>query len=151
MKTHRIPDPSDERLEKLLSELDRLEARSEFLVELSLDERCALPKLDEDREQFTRRALDLAREHPELLPAHVDPDRMLKGLAFRKRALELFERSNKVTERLDDSIVASGSEAYVTALNVLQSLASRAEVDPSLKEELEELQRLFQPWEDLLH
>lgn len=150
MKKHDVPDPTDERLELVLSELKRLLSRTDFLTELSLDERCALPKLDDDRELFTQQALELGKGHPELLPPQVDIDRLQKGLEFRKKAMELFEMSNHLTERLDDSIVLSGSEAYVAALSIYQALASKVKEEPEFKEAYEQLQRLFEPWEQIV-
>lgn len=150
MKKHEVPDPADERLDAVLSELKRLVSRTDFLTELSLDERCALPKLDEDRELFAHQALELGKFHPELLPPHVDVRRLQKGLEFRRKAMELFEMSNHLTERLDDSIVISGSEAYVAALSVYQALSQRVEDEPSLREDYEQLQRLFEPWEHVV-
>ncbi len=138
------------KVEELLSDLESLEARTAFLLELSLDERCALPKLDEDRETFTQKALEIGKARPELLPEHVDVDRLVCGLELRRKLIELFKVSNKVTERIDDTITASGSEAYVTALNVLQAMDAKLEEDPSLQEPYEQLQRLFEPWENII-
>ncbi len=151
MKNYCLPEPSDERIGEIKKLLNELESRTDFLLELSLDERCALPKLDEDRERFTQEALLLGKQYPECLPPHSEVDRLLEGMAFRREVKELFEKSNTVTERLDDSIVASGSQAYVVALNVVQALEVRAKADPSLQGELEQLRRLFEPWENILH
>lgn len=147
---HRTLDPEDPRLEELRSELEGLMGRSEFLLELSMDERCALPKLDEDRKQFTYRALEVGKEHPELLPPHIDIERLQKGLEFRERAFELFEKSNRITARLDDSIIASGSEAYLAALTIFQALASKSDDSSTLRDEHQQLQRLFEPWENIV-
>ncbi|MFB6257500.1 MAG: hypothetical protein ABEH38_02315 [Flavobacteriales bacterium] len=150
MRTRELPYPSDDRIESLRSELKSLESRIDFLLRLSMDERCALPKLDEDRELFTRRALEVGKEHPELLPGHIQVELLEQGLEFRKKVLELFEMSNEITERLDDTAVASGSEAYVTALSIYQALTVRVERDPSLEGELQHLRRLFEPWEQVI-
>ncbi|MFB6259063.1 MAG: hypothetical protein ABEH38_10235 [Flavobacteriales bacterium] len=144
---HKTPFDS---IDGIRSDLENLEARTRCLIELSLDERCALPKLDEDRERFTQKALEIGRQRPELLPEYVDLERLETGLELRRRLMQLFQISNKVTERIDDTIIASGSEAYVTALNVLQAMDAKLKEDPSLQEPYDQLQRLFEPWEHIV-
>lgn len=150
MKNYDFHKTPWERIEKIHSELEILKTRTDCLIELSLDERCAFPKLDEDRERFTQKALEIGSERPELLPQHVDLERLKLGLELREKLVELFELSNKVTERIDDTITASGSEAYVTALNVLQAMSAKLEHDPSLQDSYDQLQRLFEPWENII-
>lgn len=139
----------EERIMDLEKGLERLESRTGFLRKLSLDERCALPKLDEDRERFTREALNMARQRPELLPPHSNLGELEEGLELRNKLRGVFERSNKMTERLDDTIVSCGAEAYITALAFFRTLSVEAERDPELEKDLKYLNRLFQPWEEV--
>lgn len=149
MRVEDLAKPSDSKLEELLAELERLNSRSNFLLRLSLDERIAFPKLDEDREAFTQRALRLGEERPELLPPGSDVEVLKEGIELRDKLRDLFEASNRLTERLDDTIIACGSEAYLTALAVYKAVEVKSDEDPTLRKEREGLQRLFEPWEHI--
>lgn len=89
-----------------------------FLIDVSPDDRRAMPKLGDRNRAFTRKALEIATHTPDFLPRSFDIDEM-------RRDLELFEALQpmllalvQLQELIEDTAVTAGSEAYVAALEV---------------------------------
>src|SRR3989441_7111182 len=78
--------------------------RLPFLIDLTTAERVILPKLGDKTQPFVRKAVDIALQHPELLPAgFLDEMRkdaeLLDGLSPIRLAIDLLQK------QIDDTVV----------------------------------------------
>jgi len=55
--------------EAVMTALGVIRERLPFLIDLTTAERVILPKLGDKTQPFVKKAVDIARQHPELLPA----------------------------------------------------------------------------------
>lgn len=108
-------DFSAQDLEAVMAALETIREKLPFLVGLSTDERRRLSKLGRKSQTFAHQALDMASQHPELMPACLN-------LEEARRDMNLFISLNPVLQTLSelqrlvkDTQTVAGSEAYATA------------------------------------
>ena len=100
-----------------------------FLVNLTAQERIALPKMGSNSQTFVAKALEIATNNPQFVPPYVDMAAMRKDydLAVRLQGIEM--QLAALCEKASDTAMAAGSEAYVTALTLYNSLKAAAKVN----------------------
>ena len=91
--------------------------RLPFLIDLTTAERVTLAKLGDKTQPFVRKAVDIALQHPELLPAgFLDEMRkdaqLLASLSPIRLAIDLLQK------QIDDTALQVGAEAYAAARTV---------------------------------
>ncbi len=101
-----------------------------FLIGLSTDERITLPKMNVVNKQFVQDAINAISNNTELFPAYLNPAEMKKDFNLFNQLDELVTLSMQLTEKLRDTQILAGSEAYVSALSVYRMMeaASKAGV-----------------------
>jgi hypothetical protein len=123
----------DNRISAALSQADRqavldavntIRQKLPFLVDLSPDERKALPKIGDTGRGFVARALEVAEQNPDILPRSFDVAEMRKDLELFDALLPVVTALAQLNELLDDTYTAVGSEAYAAALLVYQYVRS---------------------------
>ncbi len=90
--------------EAVMTALCVIRERLPFLIDLTTAERVILPKLGDKTQPFVRKAVDIALQHPELLPAgFLDEMRkdaqLLDGLSPIRLAIDLLQK------QIDDTVV----------------------------------------------
>jgi hypothetical protein len=90
--------------------------RMPFLQGLTLDERRKLPKISRTNKLFVADALDVARENPEVLPYYLTVDELDKDYTLFQQLNELMLPLAQLTERVRDTQILAGSEAYQASL-----------------------------------
>ena len=103
--------------EAVMTALGVIRERLPFLIDLTTAERVILPKLGDKTQPFVRKAVDIALQHPELLPAgFLDEMRkdaqLLVGLSPIRLAIDLLQK------QIDDTVVQLGAEANAAARTV---------------------------------
>ncbi|MCG8364511.1 MAG: hypothetical protein MJA27_14430 [Pseudanabaenales cyanobacterium] len=108
-------DFTDKDLKAVMDALETIREKLPFLVGLSVEERRRLSKLGRKSQTFTHQALDMATQHPELMPACLN-------LEEARRDMNLFVSLNPVLQVLSelqrlvkDTQTVAGSEAYAAA------------------------------------
>jgi hypothetical protein len=104
--------------EAVMTAIATIKAKLPFLIDLTMEERKALPKMGDKSLAFVSKALEVATQNPDFLPRSFDLEEM-------RRDVELFEAMYPVVmalaqlqELMDDTYMAVGSEAYAAALAV---------------------------------
>jgi hypothetical protein len=133
---------SDKDLEAIQAAIATLRDKLSFAVALSPNERKRLSKIGLKNQTFTERALQLAKQHPELVPPGVNVD-------AAQRDLDLFLAITPVTTALgelqnlaEDTQTIVGSEAYAAARAAYKS-AKAMGVGIGLDDALNDLSRRF--------
>jgi hypothetical protein len=106
-----------------------IEQNLAFLVNLTPQERQALPKMGNATQTFVAKALEIAANNPQFVPPYVDLAAMRKDydLSVRLQGIEMQLAS--LLEKASDTAMAAGSEAFVTALTLYNSLKAAAKVN----------------------
>lgn len=96
------------------------------LKTLTPEQRRKLPKMGDGTEPFVTKAIEYAKSNPEFLPSFVSAANMEHDFKAVATLNNLVRPLRQMIDSLDDSIMLSGSEAYVAALsyynNVKQGL-----------------------------
>jgi hypothetical protein len=101
--------------------------RLPFLVDLSVEERKALPKMGDKSRAFVSKALEVAIQNPDFLPRSFDLDEMRKDVQLFEAIYSLVMPLAQLQELMDDTYTLVGSEAYAAHYRSIptQKLANR--------------------------
>lgn len=95
---------------------------STYMVALTPEERRILPKMSDGNAPFVDKALHYASTNPELVPAYINVDEMEIDTKAVNDLSQLYRLAEKLCSGLNDTIMLSGSEAYVSALAFYKSV-----------------------------
>ncbi len=83
-----------------------------FLVNLNSNERIRMAKLSRGRVDFVDTSLVHVIANPEYFPAYVSVEEFAKDMALRESLHRIRAELSALTERIDDTILLTDSEAY---------------------------------------
>ena len=126
----------------VIDALDTVRQKLPFLVDLSPDERRALPRMGDKSRGFVAQALEVAEQNPDILPRSFDPAEMRKDVELLNALSPVLSALAQLNELVEDTHVAVGSEAYAAALLVYQ-YARAAGKGPALDSALDSLGQRF--------
>ncbi len=132
--------PEDKRA--VLDLILKMEERLHFLVALSAEERHELPKMGDRSQAFVHKTVEVAREHPEVLPEDFDVEGLARDVALYDALQPIVFAIMQLQELLVDTITAAGSDAYVTALQVYEA-AQAAQIATPLDALMTEMKVYF--------
>ncbi len=113
-----------------------------FLIDLTPEERSALPRMGDGSRAFVSKALEVARQNPDILPRSFDVEEMRKDVELLEALTPIRLALTQLFELFDDTYVEIGSEAYSAGLNVYQ-YARSAGKGPALDSALDALAQRF--------
>jgi len=96
----------------------------EFAIELHLDNKRELKTLGDRSLPFTEQAFLLTTQQPKLIPAFVSIEEFSKDFNLFKQSKELIKLLEVLLERLNDTSIAAGSDAFSTARKIYDSVKS---------------------------
>lgn len=102
----------------VMNALVTIKQKLPFLIDLSTDQRKALPKMGDKSRAFVSKALEVATQNPDFLPRSFDIDEMRKDVELYEALYPIVLAFAQLQELLDDTHVTIGSEAYAAALQV---------------------------------
>ena len=97
-----------------------------FLLGLTNEERMALPKINVANKAFTEDAINSMVNNPSLLPAYFNVAEIQKDVTLFAQLDELNTLVNQLGERINDTQLLAGSEAYVSALAAYRNFEAAA-------------------------
>jgi hypothetical protein len=89
-----------------------------FLIGLSNSEKRKLNKMGDKSLAFVDRALSIAKQNPEMLPANFDLEEFKRDVTLYHALTPVTIAISKLNELLDGTKMAVGSDAYTSALEV---------------------------------
>lgn len=92
-----------------------------FLLDLSPEDRQALPKMGDKSRAFVSQALQIAEQDDSYLPRSFDVADMRQDVVLAEAMYPIFVALKQLSELVDDTYVQVGSEAYTAGLIVYQS------------------------------
>lgn len=134
----------EKKLGKALEALRVLDESLTGLIVLTEDDRDALPKYGDKSMGFVEKALEFGKQRPDLLPTYFSLEEMEKDMKARTDLRKLLSPVKSLTEKIYDSYLLTGSEAFLAALRIYDNL-KKADHDgvPGLTFMIEELQKRF--------
>lgn len=115
-----------------------------LLITLTNTERITTPKMGDGTEPFVEKSLEYFKSNPEFALPYLDVVEMEKDFKASKELRNLLNPLEQLIQRLDDSILQAGSEAYVTSLAYYTGVKNAARMNiPGAKVVHEELRNRF--------
>ena len=120
---------SDNRISASLSQADQqaviaaintIREKLPFLVDLSPEERRSLLRMGDKSRGFVTQALEVAMLNPDILPRSFDAAEMRKDVDLLASLSPVMASLSQLSELVEDTYMAVGSEAYASALLVYQ-------------------------------
>ncbi|HWS98989.1 MAG TPA: hypothetical protein VN256_01875 [Pyrinomonadaceae bacterium] len=119
----------DNRISATLSDADRqavmdavntIRQKLPFLIDLTPEERRGLPKMGDRSRVFVSQALEVATQNPNILPGGFDAAEMRKDVELLSALDPILTAFKQLSELVEDTYMAVGSEAYTSALLIYQ-------------------------------
>jgi hypothetical protein len=98
-----------------------------FLVGLTTDERIALPSINVSNKAFTEDAISAGLNNPTLIPSYVSVGSMQNDMLLFTQLDEIIMMTKQLLEKMEDTQLLAGSEAYTSALTLYKLFGSAAD------------------------
>ena len=136
---------SPDDLQKVITDVESLNTTLKpLLTSLTVEQRIELPKMGDGTEPFVEKALDYVNSNPEFAPPYVKAEEMAIDFKAVKELLSIYRPLYQLVQQLDDSIMLSGSEAYIGSLAYYNSVKMATRMSaPGAKAIYEDLQQRF--------
>jgi hypothetical protein len=142
---------SENRISAKLSATDRdavmqaistIKEKLPFLIDLTTEDRRTIVKMGDKSRAFVSKALEVATQNPNFLPRSFDIEEMRRDLALYEALYPVLLSLTQLQELVDDTCMASGSEAYAAALAVYNYAKASGDV-AGLDSVIDEMGRRF--------
>ncbi|MEH1823196.1 MAG: hypothetical protein V7L31_29675 [Nostoc sp.] len=133
--------PAD--IQEIKAAFATIQAKLPFLVTLSVEERRKLFKMGDKSLAFVNTSLTAAQSNRDILPASFDVDEFVRDYQLAVTLSELLIGLRQLTEQVDDTLMAVGSETMSSSLTVYDYVKTAAKKTPGLKTIAEQLGERF--------
>lgn len=130
-------------IQEIKAALETIQQKLPFLITLSVEERRKLYKMGDKSLTFVNNSLTAAQSNRDILPASFDLEEFLRDYQLAATLTELLLGLRQVTEQVDDTLMAVGSEAMTSSLTVYDYVKTAAKKTPGLKTLAEQLGERF--------
>ncbi len=100
--------------------IDTIRQKLPFLIDLTPEERRALPRFGDKSRGFVEQALRIAEQNPDILPRSFDVGEMRRDVELYSALSAVHAALAQLFELVDDTLTEAGAEAYAAALLVYQ-------------------------------
>lgn len=107
--------------------LQTIAANLPFLVGLTTEERIALPSINVSNKAFTEDAINAGVNNPALIPSYVSVVNMKNDMLLFTQLDEIIMMTKQLLEKMEDTQLLAGSEAYTSALTLYKLFGSAAD------------------------
>jgi len=134
---------ADQDLQEVKQAIATIQKKLPFLVTLNAIERKRLFKMGDKRLAFVQTSLNAAQSNRNILPASFDLDGFSNDYRLAISLMDIEMQLNQLSEQVDDTLLAVGSEAMISSLTVYDYVKTAAKKTPGLKSIAEQLGHLF--------
>lgn len=126
----------------VLDAINTIRQKLPFLIDLTPEERRTLLRMGDKSRGFVTQALTVAEQNEDILPRSFDVAEMRKDVELLDALASIMASLSQLTELVEDTYMAVGSESYASALLVYQ-FARAAGKGPALDGALDALGQRF--------
>lgn len=137
-------DLSDANRDKSLADVKDVWSVLSFLVNISDDDKRAIPKMGPKSIGWVEKCLEYAAANPQFLPPYLAPQKLSGDVNLAKQLGPIVDAVNQLHSALDSTYAVVGSEAYVESLSFYNSVRDAAKRNiPGAKAIYDDLQKRF--------
>lgn len=107
--------------------LETINTNLPFLIGLTIEERISLPAIDVNNKTFTQDAINAGLNNASLIPSYVSIPNMELDITLFNQLDEIIMLHKQLLEKLQDTQLLAGSEAYVSALALYKLFGAAAD------------------------
>ncbi|WP_139559623.1 hypothetical protein [Methylotetracoccus oryzae] len=128
MSTHTLPTKTltEQEVAEIVTMLEALKAKFDFLITLTAQERRQLPKLGERSIGFEEKCAQHMASHPEFLPGFVALDEINLERTLRGQLMRCFAPLQALSSAMEDTLMAVGSDIWLADLAFYHSAQDAA-------------------------
>ncbi|MBN3947969.1 MAG: hypothetical protein HWQ38_16510 [Nostoc sp. NMS7] len=130
-------------IQEIKAALQTVQKKMPFLITLSTEERRKLVKMGDKSLAFVNNSVTAAQSNREILPATFDVEELVQDYQLATALTELLISMQQLTEQVDDTLMAVGSEAMTGSLTVYDYVKTASKKTPGLKSVAEQLGERF--------
>ncbi|MEH2117357.1 hypothetical protein [Nostoc sp.] len=134
---------SPEDIQEIKAALQIIAQKMPFLIALTAQERRKLFKMGDKSLAFVNNSVNAAQSNPEIFPASFDIEEFILDYQLVTTLSELLISIRQLSEQVDDTLLAVGSEAMLGSLTVYDYVKIAAKKTPGLKTVAEVLSDRF--------
>jgi hypothetical protein len=134
---------SPQDIEAIKAALQTVQEKLPFLITLSNEERRSLLKMGDKSLAFVNNSITAAQSNRNILPASFDVEELVRDYQLATALTEVLISMRQITEQVDDTLLAVGSEAMSSSLTVYDYVKTAAKKTPGLKTVAEQLGERF--------
>lgn len=128
--------------DSVLAAIATIRQKLPFLIDLTSQERSGLVKFGDKSRAFVSKALEVATQNPSALPRSFNVEEMKTDVQLYEDLQPILMAINKLQDLVEDTVMETGSEAYVAALAVYQYVKASGAGD-ALEVAADDLSRRF--------
>jgi hypothetical protein len=136
----------DKELKEIQAEVKALKGRLEkYLISLKPEERKTLAKMSDKTVPFVEKVTEYVISHPEFVPPFLQTEELMIDVKAYGDLILVYREVEQLCIHLDDTVMMSGSEAYMAALAYYHSVKQAAKMNvPNAKSIYEDLKQRFE-------
>ncbi|MGE0076273.1 MAG: hypothetical protein AB7S48_00275 [Bacteroidales bacterium] len=135
---------SAEAIANILAAVVIIEQNLPMLINLTIDERKSIPKMGDRTLAFVSKALEYTKQNPQVVPNFMEVAEFEKDVTAVTALNKVLIPLQQLTEKIDDTTMLAGSEAYSAALIFYNAVKGAAKAGvPGMKTVYEDLQTRF--------
>jgi len=119
----------DSTKQEIINRLNEISRHLPFLINLTPEERRAIPKMGDKTIAFVEKAIEFIKANPQLVPPYVDVNELERDFKLAVQFRDIVTLIDSLSEKISDTYLAAGSEAYITALAFYNSVKSAAKMN----------------------
>lgn len=136
---------AQETIDKVTTDLADIKTNLPFAIKLSPAVKQSIPKLEDTRTPFVTKCLFYARKEAKILPPFTDLDELENDLKLFNNLQNIAKEVDRLADMINDTRIAAGSDAYVAALSIYNSVKQAAKMNvPGTKAILDDLKTAFE-------
>ena len=124
---------SPEDIQEIKAALQIIAQKMPFLIALTAQERRKLFKMGDKSLAFVNNSVNVAQSNREILPASFDIEEFIRDYQLATTLSELLISMRQLSEQIDDTLLAVGSEAMIGSLTVYDYVKIAAKKTPGLR------------------
>lgn len=134
---------SDADSQKIMKAIDGISASLPFLINLSVDDRKKLRKMGAKSIEYVNLNLQGAQTYPKALKAGFDAAEFKNDVMLYNALQPIAVKLQALSEALNDTMLAAGSDAMMAADEVYAELKSSAKKDANVKGLVDQIAQRF--------
>jgi hypothetical protein len=135
---------SQEKEQRALELIAELKEILPFVIKLSANDRKTMPKMDDGRLPFVEKSLNYGKQQPLIIPPFTSIEELTNDLGLFNSTRLVAQELNSLSEMVNDTRTAVGSDAYQAALSIYNSAKGAVKMGiPGTQSIVDELGKLF--------